>query len=184
MSQLTFLSQAPSRIGLTDRFEETLTQVNEQQNENSSQSESTSQENVSLDIDGNLDISHVKEEVNNTPLNTEDSFAVPAIKRRKKTNETSLVSVLKNRQEEIARVFDKLLTEPHKSSTHKFFESMADIVCEFPPHLVAEARLKVCELVNEIERKKDCEQNASSSLHTPAADGGRRSGRRRVSTHR
>lgn len=173
MSQLTFLSQAPSRIGLTDRFEETLTQVNEQQNENSSQSESTSQENVSLDIDGNLE-----------ELNTEDSFAVPAIKRRKKTNETSLVSVLKNRQEEIARVFDKLLTEPHKSSTHKFFESMADIVCEFPPHLVAEARLKVCELVNEIERKKDCEQNASSSLHTPAADGGRRSGRRRVSTHR
>lgn len=37
------------------------------------------------------------------------------------------------------------------SPTHNFFSSMADIVCKFPPEKIAEARMRVCTLVSEME---------------------------------
>lgn len=38
-----------------------------------------------------------------------------------------------------------------ESPTHKFFNSMADIVSTFPGHRIAEIRMKVCNLVSEME---------------------------------
>ncbi|XP_063634799.1 protein suppressor of variegation 3-7, partial [Cydia splendana] len=154
MSQLTFLSQAPSQRHTLTNVESEV-QISEEQNESICEEntpQNTSQDSVYLDLDKNMSV--------DSPQNTDDSFVEPTVKKRKKTND--LVSLLKHRQDERARVFDKLLSDPKKSPIHKFFESMADIVCELPPHLIAEARLKVCQMVNELEIK-----NSQSLSLTP-----------------
>lgn len=79
-----------------------------------------------------------------------DQIEIPRKKRKKMD---TLAAVVESRLAERFR-FE---TPKERSPTHKFFDSMADIVAEFPPHLVAEARLKVCQIVNEIEMKKHSE---------------------------
>lgn len=64
-----------------------------------------------------------------------------------------LVEVLQKSQKERSAVYEQLLSAPEKNPTQKFFESMADIVSKFPPHLIAETRLKVCQVVTEMELK-------------------------------
>lgn len=80
---------------------------------------------------------------------------VDTIPKKKRKKMDTLATVLENRLAERFR-FDT--SKSAKSPIHKFFESMADIVAEFPPHLAAETRLKVCQIVNEIEMKKHSEQ--------------------------
>lgn len=50
-----------------------------------------------------------------------------------------------------------------ESPTHKFFDSMADIVSTFPEHKIAEMRMKVCNLVSEMELSIIAEKSKSIS---------------------
>ncbi|XP_044753154.1 transcription factor Adf-1-like isoform X2 [Coccinella septempunctata] len=157
MSKLTFLSQAPSqRLNLTNAENSEVTETQEAIDD--------TQDN-SLTQEGDL-------AVQNTVLNDVDSDATsgtsnvsvvpvtPSLSRkRKKSNVNSSAAILERRQEDRSLVLAKLLSQQTKSPIYKFFDAMADIVSEFPPHLIAEARHKVFEAVHEIEMKMYYEQS-------------------------
>ncbi|CAB3248643.1 unnamed protein product [Arctia plantaginis] len=177
MSQLNFLSQVPSqRNSITNT--EVVTEIEIQLNKTYPPSGSTpheidkQNETISQESLDNVSLAQDPEVINKCLKNTEESMA-PPIKKRRKCNENSSASIVKQNQEERTRVHEKILKSPapKKSSIHKFFDAMADIVSEFPPHLVAEARLKVCQVVNDLEMKKNNNQFVwSSSSFSDSSD--------------
>lgn len=77
-------------------------------------------------------------------------------RRATKRNSLELITkMMEKRYAQRSTFYDKILNKAPdvKTPVHKFFESMADIVDKLPPRLQAEVRLKVCEIVTEIELK-------------------------------
>jgi hypothetical protein len=64
----------------------------------------------------------------------------------------------------------KFLKECHKKESHNpvftFFKSMAQIVTQFPPSITTETRVKICQLVVQMEAKALHEQNHDFSSST------------------
>lgn len=49
---------------------------------------------------------------------------------------------------------------PPESPVHSFFKSMADVVSSFPPYMIAETRMEVCNLVTRMELRNEAQKGA------------------------
>lgn len=162
MSQLTFLTQVSSqRNTLTNEEEAIITSPADLNNENELQSQDDIDQDVIPETQRSMEDSNKTDSQGNDQLLSPEQLSTPS--RKKKTaHEHSLVTILEKRQKQREQLLDKLSmqteTVPEKSATHKFFESMADTVSTFPPHLVAETRLQVCKIVTDMELKMHHEQ--------------------------
>ena len=83
-------------------------------------------------------------------------------KKRPKLAKEKILEEVKA-HEDRKRISKDLLSE-EKSDTAEhpvemFFRSMAKIVMTFPPHLIAETRNKVCNIISEMELRSIAEQN-------------------------
>lgn len=163
MSQLTFLTQVSSqRNTLTNEEEASITSPADLNTENESQTQDDINQDVILETQGSVEDSHKTDSQGNDQLLSPEQSSTPSRKKNKTSHEHSLVTILEKRQQQREQLLDKLLTQtetvPEKSAIHKFFESMADTVSNFPPHLVAETRLQVCKIVTDMELKMHNEQ--------------------------
>lgn len=91
--------------------------------------------------------------------------------RTKKRKANATLDLLSERETQRSLVYKKLLkksspTIPKQTPIKKFFDSMADIVETFPPHVQAAVRLKVCELVTETEIKQLQAAHVAPSMST------------------
>ncbi|CAH2107704.1 unnamed protein product [Euphydryas editha] len=86
-----------------------------------------------------------------------DKITVLQNKRRatKRNLSEPLMKMLVKRDAQWSALYEKIINKPleHKTPMQKFFDSMADIADKLPPHLQAEIRLKVCQIVTDIEIK-------------------------------
>ncbi|XP_050679112.1 transcription factor Adf-1-like isoform X6 [Leptidea sinapis] len=96
--------------------------------------------------------------VEKIPQNDPPNSAESSTQKRRATTRNPLepiAKILAKRDAQRSILFEKMLSKVNeiKTPTQKFFESMADVVDKFPPNLQAEVRLKVCQVVTEIELK-------------------------------
>lgn len=94
----------------------------------------------------------------NLPIITSVAPAVPrkvtpAAKRAYKRKLDTIVDEMKKDREERNQIFKSLVDRNcgGQTSTHKFFSCMADIVSNFPLEKIAEVRMKIYSMVNDME---------------------------------
>lgn len=145
MSQLTFLSQPSSRPTTMTHLETPTTEQSDHE-----ESEQILVDDIQQGTNTEVEQSQ-NENVNKTYMPSTSVTPSPVEKKRKR--EASLVEVLQKNQEDSSLLYETLLPAPEKNPIKKFFDSMGDIVSQFPPYLAAETRLKVCQVVTEMEMK-------------------------------
>ncbi|KAH9639952.1 hypothetical protein HF086_002866 [Spodoptera exigua] len=77
----------------------------------------------------------------------------PAARRAYKRKLDAIVDEMKKDREERNQIFKSLVDRNSggQTSTHKFFSCMADIVSNFPLEKIAEIRMKIYSMVNDME---------------------------------
>ncbi|XP_063235276.1 transcription factor Adf-1-like [Bacillus rossius redtenbacheri] len=93
-----------------------------------------------------------------------------SIKKRKITVKEKMLDEIRKGREERGKILKDLLENRGQDrSQHPidiFFQSMSETVKQFPPHLIAETRLKVCQVVSQMELRSLMEhQNQTNPNH-------------------
>lgn len=88
--------------------------------------------------------------------------------KKRKTSTEKILDTISKRSEERMEIFKKMesLIKSPTESTHpvkKFFESMAETVMTFPPHLIVCAKKRVLEVISELELEN---YNSRTSTHS------------------
>lgn len=90
---------------------------------------------------------------------TKEDEEVEPQKKKKKSVKERMIEEIKTGREERNKILQGLLSAKQMKRTNTtaehpvnmFFSSMAEVVKTLPPHLIAEARMKVCQVVSELE---------------------------------
>ena len=106
-------------------------------------------------------------------LQNESNSSEGSEKKRRKVvsqKEKLLADIFRGREERL-QILKRMAGKTEEAESHNpvftFFKSMAQIVMRFPPSIIAETRVKICQLVAQMEAKALHEQNQARASGFP-----------------